>query len=287
MSVFSSTRWKQRIAAPRGHVRAALEDPVALGVLIVAVVLATALPAAAGYKADAPYALATKLALCALAVGVLSVLGWWTRAGFLALPDRRDLRWLALPLLLVAGALIAVVAAGPVPMEPALVIAFALVAIGTGFSEEALFRGALLESVRPWGLAWAMVASTAAFASIHLAGLLAGATLEATIAQALIGGLPIGLGFAGLRLATRSIWPLIVIHGVNNFSSYLTVGRWEAVAQDTSRFAVAGILQLGLIVVLLAYGLYFLRRCLRDGCAVPEMARPPRRAAETLDGGLR
>ncbi len=135
--------------------------------------------------------------------------------------------------------------------------------------------------------AWAMVASTAAFASIHLAGLLAGATLQATIAQVLVGGVPFGLGFAGLRLATRSIWPLVVIHAVNNFSSYLTVGRWEAVAQDTSRFAVAGMLQLALIAILFVYGLYFLRGCLRDRSAVSERARPVRHETGTVHGGLR
>jgi CAAX protease family protein len=234
--------------------------PVALSVLIVAVVLATVLSVAAGYEVDAAYAIASKVVLCALAVGLLWGLGCWGRSGFLELPIRRDLVWLAPPGLLVLGTLIAVIAAGPVPMEPSLVLAFGLVALATGFSEEGLFRGVLLDSMRPWGRTWAVVGTTAAFASIHLGGLLAGATLEATFAQVLIGGIPFGLAFAGLRLTTRSIWPLIVIHGINNFASYLMSGHWEAVTQDTSRFAVASILQLTLIVVLVAYGVWFLRR---------------------------
>ena len=162
------------------------------------------------------------------------------------------------------AALIAVVVAGPVPMEPTLVLAFAIVALGTGFSEEALFRGVLLESLRPWGAVWAITGTTLAFAAIHLAGLMGGATLEATLAQVVVGGIPFGLGFAGLRLATLSIWPLVVIHALNNFTSFLTSGHWEAVSQDTSRFALAGFLQLVLLVVLVGYGVWFLWRFSRD-----------------------
>ncbi|HET9521295.1 MAG TPA: CPBP family intramembrane glutamic endopeptidase, partial [Candidatus Limnocylindrales bacterium] len=125
-------------------------------------------------------------------------------------------------------------------------------------------RGVLLESLRPWGAVWAITGTTLAFAAIHFAGLMGGATLEATLAQVLLGGIPFGLAFAGLRLATRSIWPLITIHAVNNFTSYLMSGHWEAVSQDMSRFALVGVLQLGLEVVLVGYGVWFLWRFSRN-----------------------
>jgi hypothetical protein len=240
------------------------EHPLILAVLIVAVVLATAAPIALGVTVDAAYAIGSKIVLCGLAVVLLTGLRWWRRAGFLTLPSRRDLAWLAPPALLVLAALVAVVVAGPVPMEPTLVLAFAIVALGTGFSEEALFRGVLLESLRPRGAVWAIIGTTVAFAAIHLAGLMGGATLDATLAQVLLGGLPFGLAFAGLRLATRSIWPLVVIHAVNNFTSYLMSGHWAAVTQDMSRFALVGVLQLGLVVVLVGYGVWSLWRFSRD-----------------------
>ena len=240
------------------------ENPLVLGVLIVAVLLATVVPIALGVTVDAAYAIGSKIVLCAFAVVLLTGLRWWRRAGFLALPDRRDLAWLAPPALLVLAALVAVVVAGPVPMEPMLVLAFAIVALGAGFSEEALFRGVLLESLRHRGAVWAIVGSTAAFSVIHVAGLLGGATLEATLAQIVIGGIPFGLAFAGLRLTTRSIWPLVLIHAVNNVASFLMSGHWEAVAQDTTRFAVAALLQTGFLAVLVAYGVWFLWRFRRD-----------------------
>ena len=232
--------------------------------LIVAVVLATAAPIALGVTVDAAYAIGSKIVLCGLAVVLLTGLRWWRSAGFLALPSRRDLAWLAPPALLVLAALVAVVVAGPIPMEPTLVLAFAIVAIGTGFSEEALFRGVLLESLRPRGAVWAIAGTTLAFATIHFAGLMGGATLEGTLTQVLLGRIPFGLAFAGLRLATRSIWPLVVLHTVNNFTSYLMSGHWEAVSQDMSRFGLAGALQLGLLVVLMGYGVWFLWRFSRD-----------------------
>jgi len=227
-------------------------------------VLATAVPIGLGATVDSSYAIATKVALSALAVVLLSGLGWWRRAGFLALPSRRDLGWLALPSLLVLGALGLVIAAGPATTDLALVFAFAVVAIGTGFSEEALFRGVLLEAMRPSGPLWAIVGTTVAFSLLHLAGLMGGASLDATLVQVLLGGIPFGLAFAGLRLATRSIWPLIALHAVNNFTSFLMSGQWEAVIQDTSRFGAASLMGLALIVVLAAYGVWFLWRAARN-----------------------
>ncbi len=239
-------------------------SPLALGSLIVAVVLATAAPVALGVPVDAPLAIGSKVVLCALAVLLLSVYGWWRRAGFLALPARADLRWLGPPTVLIVGMLAAVVAAGPVPMEAPLVVAFVVVALGTGFSEEALFRGVLVESMRPWGPVRTIVVSTIAFAAIHFAGLLGGATLEATIIQVLLGGIPFGLAFAGLRLATRSIWPLVILHALNNTSGYLISGQWQATVPETGRFGVAATLQLGLLVLLVAYGAWFLWQSRRE-----------------------
>lgn len=237
--------------------------PVSLGTLVVVAVLATALPAAMGTPPDSAYAIASKVALSALAVVLLSGLHWWRRAGFLALPSRADLRWLALPSILVLGALGAVIAVGPATSDSGLVLAFAVVAIGTGFSEEALFRGALVEAMRPWGAVRTIIGTTVAFSLLHLAGIMGGATLEATLVQVLLGGLPFGLAFAGLRLTTRSIWPLIGIHAVNNFTSLLMSGQWQAVTQDTSKYAAAGTASLGLLIVLALYGAWFLWRFTR------------------------
>lgn len=242
-----------------------LRLPVALGAIMVIAVLATAIPSALGTPVDAAYAIASKVFLCALAAALLTVLHWWRAAGFQALPARRDLVWLAPPAVLVLGVLLAVVAAGPVPMDSAAVLAFALVALGTGFSEEAFFRGVLVESLRPSGPLRVMLGTTIAFSLLHLAGLIAGASLEATIAQALVGGVPFGLAFAGLRLTTRSIWPLVAIHAVNNFASYLMTGHWEAVTVETARYAVAGLLQLALLLVLGLYGAWFLWHFAHEG----------------------
>lgn len=238
--------------------------PITLGTLIVVAVLATAVPAAMGTPPDSTYAIASKVALSALAVVLLSGLHWWRRAGFLALPSRGDLRWLALPSILVLATLGAVIAVGPATSDSGLVLAFAVVAIGVGFSEEALFRGVLVEAMRPWGPLPTIIGTTVGFSLLHLAGLMGGATLDATVVQVLLGGIPFGLAFAGLRLTTRSIWPLVAIHAVNNFASFLMSGQWQAVTQDTSKYAAASTLGLAFLLVLAAYGVWFLWRFGRD-----------------------
>ena len=155
-------------------VRWGLHRPIVLTLAILAVVLATVIPLAFGAEVDPVYAIASKLVLCAFAVALLTSFGWWAHTGFLALPARRDLG-LARP-------------AGPPRQRdgrghrrrwsgadrPWSHGRVGLVALGTGFSEEALFRGVLLEDMRPWGTRWALIGSAVAFSLIHFAGSPAG-----------------------------------------------------------------------------------------------------------------
>lgn len=237
-----------------------LMHPVTLAAAMVAIFLVTTVPLMLGAQVDATYVIASKIVPCAFAALLLTSFGWWGRVGFLALPSRHDLVRLAPLALLIGGMIAAIVAAGPDPMKPSLVVAFGLVALGAGFSEEALFRGVLLEAMRSWGLVRALVGSTTVFSLIHVAGLAAGASLETTITQVVLYAIPFGLAFGGLRLTGRSIWPLVLIHAMNNFGSLLTTGQWANATPDAERFATASALQLGFLAVLIAYAIWFVWR---------------------------
>jgi hypothetical protein len=239
-------------------VRWSLHQPIVLTLAVVAVVLATVIPLAFGAEVDAVYAIASKVVLCAFAVALLTGFGWWARTGFLALPARRDLVWLAPPALLVSGMVVATIAAGPAPIDPGLMSRSAssrwAPASGRGAVPRRAPRGH-----RPWGLL-GLIGSAVAFSLIHVAGLAGGATLEATLAQVLMIGLPWGIAFGALRLIGRSIWPLIVIHALNNFAAFLTTGAWANATADPQTFVVAAVLQLAFLLVLIAYSIWFLWR---------------------------
>ncbi len=97
----------------------------------------------------------------------------------------------------------------------AAVVALALV---PAVCEELLFRGCVLPRIADsLGKAWAVVLSAILFAVAHL-------DLVAVPPRALLG---VVLGYAVVR--TASLWPAIVLHGVNNAAA-LALAAWVAPA---------------------------------------------------------
>lgn len=128
----------------------------------------------------------------------------WRALGFTA---PVNLRLLAYPSASVAfGFLVGFqdVGASHVLLAVALVL---LVALG----EEAAFRGVFLHALRPRGVWYAVLVSSAMFGLMHLPNLAMGAPPVSVALQVLFAGLG-GVGFAALRLRTNSLWPGIAIH---------------------------------------------------------------------------
>lgn len=134
-----------------------------------------------------------------------------------------------------------------------------------GFSEELMFRGALLQAFRRampiWG---AVLLTSVAFGSIHtlnvfLTGDLKGAALQA--AAAFLSGLV----FIALRLRTGSLWPPIILHALWDFATFTlsaaSAGRTGAEGSATEMDG-AGWVQLVPILLVLPnaiYGLWLMR----------------------------
>jgi CAAX protease family protein len=82
---------------------------------------------------------------------------------------------------------------------------FSLLAVSAGFCEEVVYRGFVIWFVAMWiGLAPAVIVSSILFGSAHLY-LGAKHVLRTAI---------VGLFFAGIAVASASLWPVIVIHAL-------------------------------------------------------------------------
>lgn len=101
-------------------------------------------------------------------------------------------------------------------------IALALLATTLGpLVEELLFRGVLLSALlRRFRVGWSMAISALVFALAHLPGL-------QFAWYALPDLMLLALALAALRLASRSLWPAVLAHGVNNL---LAVAAWFVVS---------------------------------------------------------
>jgi membrane protease YdiL (CAAX protease family) len=173
--------------------------------------------------------------ICLFAAAMLTHLGWWREAGFVRPRSWRILLPYVPVLLLVILAKASDVGKFGIRVtDPRLIILGVVVYGFGGLLEEAVFRGLVLRSLLPAGLVRAAIWSSVIFASAHLFNLTVGANLEATILQVIVAFL-VGLVFTAPLLVTRNIWPLVVVHALNNLVGYLAVGGFlNTAATSTS-----------------------------------------------------
>lgn len=185
--------------------------------------------------------------------GIVLVLAlcWWEKTGFGTIGNRSDLILYLLP---AAIALIQIAGAGSIPL-PSTVLLFAAFSFTVGFAEETFFRGLILTALLTTGAWRAVILSSLLFAVPHLFNAAVGIwdplyTLADTFAA-----FGIGMTFAALRIRTGTIWPLIGLHALINFTALFALGSLWIMAQSVVQLVTT----LGLGLVLIGYALYLLR----------------------------
>lgn len=209
---------------------------------------------------DLPLMLANAL----IAAALLSLLGWWRAVGFNAPRNWRNLHLMLAPVLPLLGPTLLLQ-----PQLPPLgrIAPLVIVTLLIGFQEEAIFRGVLLRAFAPRGILWAVLASAFLFGIIHANSLLVGrdpAFVGAQVAASFLGA--IGLGALRFRIGT--LWPLVLLHALNDFLQFSATGGIEA--QQVA--AYLPFLKIGISGLMALYGLYLLR---------DELGRKPRRPLPT------
>ncbi|GGX78711.1 CPBP family intramembrane glutamic endopeptidase [Pseudoduganella dura] len=139
-----------------------------------------------------------------------------------------------------------------IPRATLLVLAVNMLAVG--LSEELMFRGVLLAGFLDRYTAWqAVFASSAIFGLMHaLNGFTTGDVPDALWQSG--GAFLQGVGYAAVRLRTRSIWPMAVVHGLWDFSLMLQLV--SGAQQETA--PLRPYVSLLLVMPIFLYGLYLL-----------------------------
>lgn len=136
-------------------------------------------------------------------------------------------------------------------------IQVALFALMVGFAEEGLQRGIALRAMVPSGLMRAALLSSLFFGIAHLINVWQGSSLPVIIVQIMYSIL-LGIGFAGARLYTGTIWPVIVVHALIDFTDFASRGFGLALPQSLTLISV--IAPIGITGLYALYGLWLLRR---------------------------
>jgi membrane protease YdiL (CAAX protease family) len=199
------------------------------------------------------------LALVAIAegsagiVGILLIvrLGWVKRAGYTTLGRLRDVPLYILP----AGIALLSFSEGIPAFTPETVLYFLAVALVIGVSEETYFRGLMLQSLVPLGVFRTVLISAVLFALPHLLNALSGAWDPAFTFADSFAAFGIGVAFAAILFRTGTIWPVIGIHALTDFTALLSNGTLLVSTQ--SALQIASVAGAGLLA--LAYGLFLIR----------------------------
>ncbi len=165
------------------------------------------------------------IAYTVLAVGTILLLNrlkWWSAAGF-----RRPYRWhfillFWLPLL----PLILNWAGGMkfASIETWRIGLYLVISLLVGFVEEGIFRGAMVRALLRKGIWTAALVSTVLFGLAHSLNFVLGEDVQAVALQLVYTTTIYGFASAALVLYTGTLWPIVVIHFLVDFFSWLQAG---------------------------------------------------------------
>lgn len=242
----------------------------ALVAVLVAVVIISLLNAGLGYLNLSPLAkqLITEAVFCGYVALLLTRLLWWREAGFERPIGSKKLLW-CLPLLLLP--VLMLISGGIKGASAGQVVGFAIFALMVGFAEEGLVRGVALRAMLPTGLMRAALLSSVFFGLGHLINLGQGASLSATAVQ-VVEAILLGIGFAGVRMYTGSIWPAIALHSLIDFIDAGSRGFVVAPPQVVTLIVLVPIVLTGLFA---AYGWWLLHRTATKQISYPQPSSVP------------
>ncbi|MEU3986313.1 CPBP family intramembrane glutamic endopeptidase [Streptomyces sp. NPDC026672] len=168
----------------------------------------------------------------------------WLRAAGVSTLGRGRRWWLVLPMVVIACSY----ALAGLDGGTAVVVGGLVSLLWVGVDEEIISRGLVQRALTPLGPLRAAVGVAALFGVGHLQNhLFFGAELDDTLWQMLSAAL-FGFTCAALRYAIGSVWPMVVVHGLDDFLQIRSPG------------AAPDWWQVSVYVFQLAYGLWLLRR---------------------------
>jgi uncharacterized protein len=196
--------------------------------------------------------LSSNIILAAIAIVLLTRMGWWQKVGFKLPYKWRHLWFFIVPLILAVENSLAGINATAI----ADILLFFCLALLVGFTEEVLIRGLMLRSLASLGVWRAVIITSLIFGLLHSLNIVAGNDPQAVLMQ-MAYATAIGFTFAALQVRTGIIWPLILVHFLTDFSAFLAL---NGVTQG-SRTSSPGLLIVAIyLIVFVGYGIWLLSK---------------------------
>lgn len=143
------------------------------------------------------------------------------------------------------------------------VIKILIMSVSVGLCEEFVFRGIIVNVLKEKygnskkGIYITVFTTGIIFGLIHLTNILAGASVQGTIVQALC-VMALGVYLAAVYVRCRNIWSLAFLHGLNDFAAFL-IANASTIESVTGTISSYGLVKLVTIPVYLIPALILLR----------------------------
>jgi membrane protease YdiL (CAAX protease family) len=189
------------------------------------------------------------LGLTFLVAATLTRMGWWKPIGFVAPRRRGDLLYFLVPFIPMVINLIP-----GVEVTSLLFVsqAFAITLL-VGFAEESIFRGLMLNALKPRGLWKAAIITAVLFGLTHAMNAITGKDMLSIVMQICYAA-AIGFAYAALVLKKGNLWLLVLAHILIDFVNFI-----QKPGFTLSSFWQSSIIGF-LTIIFTGYGIYIMQQ---------------------------
>lgn len=200
----------------------------------------------------------TMLVLAAITALILWKMKWWETIGFRRL-NKKHIYLLVIPALPMIGNMLG----SYKQIEIGFYIYYLLLNLLVGFVEEGIYRGLMLRVLLKKGVWKAVIITSMLFSLSHIMNALAGWNWLHVLLQ-LGYAFAFGFGWAAFALRTGAIWPLMLVHFLGNFFSFIKAEDLIKSLQSSEPGLSGIIYGIILIVVFIIYGVVVIRGYIKE-----------------------
>lgn len=189
---------------------------------------------------------------------ILWKLNWWKKIGFKSL-EKKYIPLIIIPIIPLIGNLFGSYKS----LQISFYIYYFFLNVMVGFVEEGIYRGLMLRALLEKGVWKAVIISTFLFSLSHLMNALAGWNWGHVLLQ-LCYSFAFGFGWSAFALRTGTIWPLMLIHFLNNFFGFIKTENVIKSLQSSQPDLTGIIYIIILSIIFMVYGVLVIKSFIKE-----------------------
>jgi membrane protease YdiL (CAAX protease family) len=185
-------------------------------------------------------------------------LNWWKNIGFRGL-KKKYIPLIIIPIIPLIGNLFGSYNS----LQIGFYIYYFFLNVLVGFSEEGIYRGLMLQALLKKGVWKAVIISSLLFSLTHLMNALVGWNWGHVLLQ-LCYSFAFGFGWSAFALRTGTIWPLMLIHFLNNFFSFIKAENIIKSLQSSQPDLTGILYSVILSIIFIIYGVVVIKSYIKE-----------------------